>query len=625
FDGDRWLPDAATSAAAAHDREFLRAIASRRFDRPAGATALAVVGRVAEHYARGGPADSVGTLLVALPGADRAVAEAVLGGLARGWPRDRPARLDAASEDAMSRLLATSTPEARGLLVGLAIQWGSQRFEAEAARVAATFLASAQDESTPRAERVDAAGQLIRFRPSDPAAVEALLGLITPRTAPALASGLIAAIAQSQAPEAGPALVAALPTMTPAVRPDALRVLLGRSDWTEALLHGVEQGAIKLSQLSLDQKQALAAHPDGAIAARAKGLLASSGGGLPDPDRQKVIDELSPLVLRTGDAVHGKQVFLQQCAKCHTIDGEGGKVGPDLTGMAAHPKEELLIHILDPSRSVEGNFVQYSVATADGRILSGLLASESRTAVELLDAEGKTHVVLRDEIEELAASTKSVMPEGFEKQVAPGDLADLLEFLTRRGKYLPLDLRAAATVVSTRGMFNDMDAAAERLIFPDWSPKTFAGVPFVLVDPQGDRVPNVVLLYSPNGSIPPKMPRSVNLPCNTPARSIHMLSGVSGWGAQGGRSRPTVSLIVRLHYAGGATEDHPLRNGVEFADYIRPFDVPGSQLAFRLRGQQLRYLAVEPERTDPIERIELLKGPDATAPVVMAVTVEVNQ
>jgi putative membrane-bound dehydrogenase-like protein len=625
FEGDRWLPDAATSAAAAHDREFLRALAAHRFDRPAGATVLAVVGRVAEHYARGGPTDSVGPLLVALAGSDQVVAEAILQGLARGWPSDRPAHLDVATEEAMVRLLPRVSPEAQASLVKLAVRWGSKRFDAHATEIAATLLATAQDETNPDSARIDAARQLIEFRKDDAAPPRTLLGLITPRTTPALATGLIQAIGRSESPDVGDDLVAGLSMMTPAVRPGALRVLLGRGDWTESLLDGVEQGAVRLSQLSLDQKQALAAHPDRAIARRAKRLLDSSGGGLPDPDRQKVIDELAPLVLRTGDAAHGKQVFLQQCAKCHTINGEGGKVGPDLTGMSVHPKDELLIHILDPSRSVEGNFVQYSVATVDGRVLNGLLASESKTAVELLDVEGKTNVVLREEIEELAASTKSVMPEGFEKQVPPADLADLLEFLTQRGKYLPLDLRPEATTVSTRGMFNDEGSRIERLIFPDWSPKTYEGVPFQLVDPQGDRVPNVILLYGPQGTIPPKMPKTVSLPCHTSARAIHFLSGVSGWGYPYGGGEPTVSLIVRLHYADGTTEDHPLRNGVEFADYIRPVEVPGSKLAFRLRGQQIRYLSVQPKRTDTVDRIELIKGHDATAPVVMAVTVEVNE
>ena len=50
--------------------------------------------------------------------------------------------------------------------------------------------------------------------------------------------------------------------------------------------------------------------------------------------------------------------------------------------------------------------------------------------------------------------------------------------------------------------------------------------------------------------------------------------------------------------------------------------MPGSKFAFRLRGQQIRYLAITPRAPDPIDGIELVKGPDDTAPIVMAVTVE---
>jgi putative heme-binding domain-containing protein len=375
-----------------------------------------------------------------------------------------------------------------------------------------------------------------------------------------------------------------------------------------------------VADLSLDQQQALASHPDRRLAARFRRLL-ERGGGLPDADRQKVIEELLPLTRQTGDAVAGKEVFKKQCAKCHTHSGEGTKIGPDLSGMAVHPKAELLTQILDPSRSVEGNYRMYTVATEDGRVLNGLLASETRTTLELFDTEGKKHVVLREEIDELVASAKSLMPEGFEKQVPVEDLANLLEFLAARGKYLPLPLEKVATIASDRGMFFDENAQAERLVFSDWAPKTVDGVPFVLVDPEGGRKPNVILLNGPQGRFPPRMPRSVRLPVNAPAEAVHLLSGVSGWGHPLGEDG-TVSMIVRVHYADGRTEEHPLKNGEHFADYIRRVDVPGSQFAFNLRGRQVRYLSIKPERAEIIKEIEFLKGPDATAPVVMAATVE---
>ena len=81
-------------------------------------------------------------------------------------------------------------------------------------------------------------------------------------------------------------------------------------------------------------------------------------------------------------------------------------------------------------------------------------------------------------------------------------------------------------------------------------------------------------------------------------------------------------MIVRLHYADGQTEDHALKNGEQFADYIRRVDVPDSKFAFMLRGQQIRFLSILPKRTEVIKDIELVKGPDQSAPVVMAVTVE---
>lgn len=617
---DRWLPDALTAALARHDAAVLALLPARSTAAPLEPKAREIVARVAEHHARGGPAESIGPLLMALAGAEPSVAETVLRGLATGWPRQRPAPLDAAAEAAIGRLFAHGTPELQGQLFTLATRLGSRRIADEAETLAARFFARLRDETQSNAERLAAAEAWIRLRSSDPRAADTLLALLTPRTDPELAAGWIAALAASEAAETGPALLARLGTATPAVKAALLRVVLSRAAWTAALLAAIERGEASWSDLPLDQQQALAAHPDGDLARKAR-QLAARGGGLPDPNRQRVIDELSAAVLAPGDAAAGKLLYKQHCAKCHVHGLEGTRVGPDLTGMAVHPKHELLVHVLDPSRSVEGNFRLYVVALDDGRVLNGLLASESRTAVELIDAEGKRHPLDRGEIEELVAVPKSLMPEGFERQVTAAQLRDLLEFLTTRGQYVPLDLRKAATITSVRGMFYSEEAAAERLVFPDWSQQTFRGVPFALVDPQGGRVPNVILLHSPNGTLPPRMPRSVSLPVRMPAKALHLLGGVGGWNHPGGETG-SVSLIVRIVYQDGSVEDHPLRNGVHLADYIRRVDVPESEFAFAVRSQQVRYLAIRPGRTDPIDHVEFVKGPDKTAPLIVAVTVE---
>ena len=617
---DRWMGDALTFAAAAQAPEFFKALARRGRDGSDGRLLIPVTARVAEHYARGGPVDSIGSVLAIQGEMKPAVRNAIISGLAKGWPRDKTPKLDANAERAIAGLLPALSPEARGQMLGLASRWGVTGLERFVAGLAREFLDAASDSSKPDAARIDAARQLIDLRKADPQAARDVLALVTARTPPDLASGFIGAVARSDSPEVGPLLVDAIGPMTPAGRRASILALLGKTDWTAALVSGIEKGKVAMSVLSLDQSQALASHPDSKIAERAKALLAR-GGGLPDPDREKVIQALSPIMMRGGDATRGKEIFKKECAKCHTHSGEGGKVGPDLTGMAALPKSELIVHILDPSRSVEGNFLQYTVSTVDGRVLSGLLAGETKTSLDLLDAEGKKQTLLREDIEELTASKKSIMPEGFEKSVPTEGLADLLQFLTQKGKYLPLDLHKVATINTIQGVPFGPGGTVGRLVFEDWGPKVVDGVPFALVDPQGDRVPNAILLSGPNARMLPKSPSSITLPVNAPARSIHLLSGMSILGFPTGREG-TVSMIVRIHYEDGTTEDHELKNGVHFADVNGGQDVPGSKSAFRLGGQQVRYLTVTPGKKGTIASIELVKGSDRTAPIVLAATVE---
>ncbi|HZV03826.1 MAG TPA: PVC-type heme-binding CxxCH protein [Gemmataceae bacterium] len=614
---DRWIPDAATSAAANNSEAFLKALSAKKEPSP---KLLDVAGIVAEHYARSAPVDSVETVIAGLVDADAQIIGAVVQGLSKGWPGNKPPKIDERTEQNLEALIKRLPPERRGELIKLSIAWGSKKFERLAAEVSRTLLAKVKDESLPAAARVAAASELAGYRSADVATVEALLEEITPRTPPEVAIGFLRALQVSEAADTGKLILERLPALTPTTRTAGLGILLTRPEWTRELLAAAEKNQVRLVDLSLDQQRALTQHPDRRIRFRAMALL-RRGGALPNPDRQKVLTELLPITKEKGDPVAGKAVFLNQCSKCHVHGTEGNRIGPDLTGMAVHPKDHLLTDILDPSRSVEANFRAYTVTTKSGRVLVGLLASESKTTIELFDAEGKKQTILRQDIEELVATNKSLMPDGFEKLLSRKDLTNLLAFLTQRGKYLPLPLDKVATIVSTKGMLNGEESQSERLVFGDWKPKTFEGVPFHLVDPQGDRAPNVIMLYSPRGKQPPKMPRSVSLTCNVPAKAIHLLSGISGWGYSESE-KGTVSMIVRLHYADGTTENHALKNGEQFAGYAHRVDVPGSKFAFDLNGRQVRYLAIEPKRKDKIERIEFVKGPDDTAPIVMAVTVE---
>lgn len=607
----------AVTAAAARQPSFL--IAACRSEKPYERF-LNVVRIVAEHQARSGQENSVRRVMRELVVADEQVVDAMLAGFASGWPTDKQITIEEKAEKELREWAAKLPARQRGDIVKLAGHWGWKSFRDLAKEVSRSLLAAVDDESLAAPKRIQAAREVVAFLSADDDVIDEVLERITPQTETALAVGLVQSLGGSRAEGAGEVIVQKLPSLTPRVRSEAIKVLLARPASTESLLDAMDKGAVLLSELSLEQKETLSAHPNNDIRKRSRELL-SRGGALPSPDRQKVLAELMPLTEQKGDATAGMAVFKKQCGKCHVHSGEGTRIGPDLTGMAAHPKAELLTHIIDPNRDVEGNFRVYKLMTNEGLVHTGLLASESKTAVELFDVEGKKQVVLREDIARLIASRKSLMPEGFEKQVKPTDIINLLEFLTQRGQFLPLDLRKVATIASDRGMFFSKDADVERLIFSDWKPKTFKKVPFHLTDPQDGKTPNVIFLHGPIGAVSKLMPKSVSVPYHGPARALHLLSGISGWGFPYARQE-TVSMIVRLHYADGKREDHELKNGVHFADYIRRVDVKQSEFAFALRGQQIRYLAVYPKRADSLERIEFVKGPDNTAPVVMAVTVE---
>jgi len=88
-----------------------------------------------------------------------------------------------------------------------------------------------------------------------------------------------------------------------------------------------------------------------------------------------------------------------------------------------------LISILDPNRAFESRYASFTVATKDGRLFTGLVASETANSVTLRRQEGNEDVILRSDIEEMTASGQSFMAEGLEKELTQRDMADLLALL----------------------------------------------------------------------------------------------------------------------------------------------------------------------------------------------------
>ena len=134
-----------------------------------------------------------------------------------------------------------------------------------------------------------------------------------------------------------------------------------------------------------------------------------------------------------GDRVAGKALFMKNCGTCHTLFGEGGKIGPDLTGADRKNRDWLLTQIVDPSAVIRPEFLAYVVNVKDGRTLTGLMAESTPDAVTLLDAKNVRSVIRRDQIEDLKASPLSLMPEKILDSLDDQQFRDLFAYLQSDG------------------------------------------------------------------------------------------------------------------------------------------------------------------------------------------------
>jgi putative heme-binding domain-containing protein len=113
---------------------------------------------------------------------------------------------------------------------------------------------------------------------------------------------------------------------------------------------------------------------------------------------------------------------------CHTLFGEGGKVGPDLTH-ANRDREFLLGSIVDPSATIRKEYLAYEVTMKDGRILSGVIAEQSGGNLTLATITGEHVNVPQGQVASLSESAVSLMPEDLVKPLKPQELRDLFSYL----------------------------------------------------------------------------------------------------------------------------------------------------------------------------------------------------
>ena len=288
-------------------------------------------------------------------------------------------------------------------------------------------LTAAKDAERPIAERV-AAVRVLAFL--DCASCRQSLGeLLNPQVDPQLQIAAANSLGQLQHAEVPSLLLTGWRSHSPGLRREVVDALLRSTDRVGSLLDALQAGTVLRGEIERDKKDLLLNHPKSELRDRAKKLLA----GDVDANRAKVIADYKPALETTGDIAKGKLLFQQKCANCHQIAGVGHVVGPNLQSVANKSLADLLIAILDPNREAQPNFATYVVETQDGKVLNGLLVGDTATSVTLRRAEAKEDVVLRSNIETIVSNGKSLMPEGFEKDVSPAALADLLAYLKSLG------------------------------------------------------------------------------------------------------------------------------------------------------------------------------------------------
>ncbi len=393
--GSRWIRVAVLSSIAGRLTEFVEALAKTgHLDQPEGRTWLA---DLAELAGAGNKPEEIAPLLArfAGPGADPATTRVVVLGLGRGLQR--------------------SGGSLRALVKGPASATLAPLFE--------TAAATAADESRTPASRIEAI-RLLGLGPVEPA-LEVLPELLNPRQPVDVQLAALQTLATVDDSRVGPAITARWKVMGPSVRREAAEALLARTDRAAALLDALASKAVPLADLEPARRQQLIQNPNKSIRERASKLL----GDQARSDRAPVIAAYRRVLDLGGQPDRGREVFRKVCATCHKAEDHGTDVGPNLATTTNRTPEDLMVHILDPNREVAPTYLNYTIATTDGRVLTGIIADESATAVTLKRAEGASDIVPRDRIDEMASTGLSLMPEGLEKDISPEAMADLLAYL----------------------------------------------------------------------------------------------------------------------------------------------------------------------------------------------------
>ena len=220
-------------------------------------------------------------------------------------------------------------------------------------------------------------------------------------------------------------------------RVDAVAVMVTRRDWSLQLLAAIRAGSVEKESVNAFSIEQLRAFGDESIDAAVDQFWPA------DSTAAQKVQEISRLrelmtrdYLKKGDASRGRLLFYQTCFKCHQLFGEGGRVGPDLTGSGRKQVDYLLSNLLDPSAEVDAAYKLTTIITTAGRLYSGFVIYQDDRVVRLRTQNADVQLQM-NEVDEIIPTNKSMMPEGMLRELNDGQIQDLFLYLSGE-KQVPL-------------------------------------------------------------------------------------------------------------------------------------------------------------------------------------------
>lgn len=219
--------------------------------------------------------------------------------------------------------------------------------------------------------------------------------------------------------------------------------LVTRPLWAASLLAAMERGDLPRSALNAFQARQILAMNQKDLSDSLRKVWGEVRPTAESLSRQIAAFEkkLTPETLAQGDKSEGRVIFQERCASCHRLYGEGGQLGPDLTGSGRADLDYLLQNIVAPNSVVPVEYQMLLLTLKDGRVLSGLEVTSDERSLTLRTPAGE-FTLEHSSIEKKTRLTDSLMPTGLLDSLTPTQKRDLIAYLMHpRQVPLPKDTK----------------------------------------------------------------------------------------------------------------------------------------------------------------------------------------